>query len=155
MREPDLGPDVLVLEDDRLVRQSLTETLEHAGYRVIGAANGVEGLARLAELRPRMILLDMVMPEMDGFEFLGRLRANSVWSTIPVLIISSVGEALRQSMDRRGSDVLGIFGIVPKPIDTTTLIELVSLTLSSPMASGNAISQTEPGAGPAAAPAPK
>lgn len=141
---PPLRSDILILEDDGLVRQGLMETLEHAGYRAIGAANGVEGLAKTAEARPRLILLDMVMPEMDGFEFLARLRANSVWREIPVLIISSLGHALRQSMDRRGADTLGIFGIVPKPIDTTTLVELVSLMLSSSLGTGRGGNESGP-----------
>lgn len=141
---PPLGSDILILEDDGLVRQGLIETLAHAGYRAIGAANGVEGLARAAEARPRLILLDMVMPEMDGFDFLARLRANPVWCEIPVLIISSLGHALRQSMDRRGADTLGIFGIVPKPIDTTTLVELVSLMLSSQGRTGSGGNESGP-----------
>lgn len=152
MAEPEPGTDILILEDDGLVRQSLIETLEHAGYRAIGAANGIEGLARLAEGCPRLILLDMVMPGMDGYEVLARLRANSAWSRIPVLIISSLGEALRQSMDQPGRDTLGIFGIVPKPIDTTTLIELVSFMLGSRLGTSSEPIEPEPGAPPGPAP---
>jgi CheY-like chemotaxis protein len=124
--------DILVLEDDPLVRLSLLETLAHAGYRAIGTGNGLEGLARLAEGSPRLILMDMVMPGMDGYEFLARLRANSEWS-------------LQESVDHRGRDTLGIFGIVPKPIDTATLLELVGLMLG---VDGSEPQEPEPGAPP-------
>jgi CheY-like chemotaxis protein len=137
--------DILVLEDDPLVRLSLLETLAHAGYRAIGTGNGLEGLARLAEGSPRLILMDMVMPGMDGYEFLARLRANSEWSQIPVVIISSLGYALQESVDHRGRDTLGIFGIVPKPIDTATLLELVGLMLG---VDGSEPQEPEPGAPP-------
>lgn len=125
------GPQVLVLDDDALVRKALLETLEHAGYQATGASNGVEGFTRMSEGLPGLIVLDMLMPGMDGFEFLARLRANAAWADIPVLILSSLGEALRRSVDRAGRRSLGVFAIVTKPVESSTFLELVGVLLGT------------------------
>ncbi len=116
---------VLVLEDEQDVRDVWVEALEIAGYSVVGIAAGVEALQRLPDLQPELILLDMMMPEMDGFEFLARIRANPVSAHIPVLIVSALGNALLHAIDRRGAETLGVAGILPKPVQVGTLIERV------------------------------
>jgi len=116
---------VLVLEDEADVRDIWVEALETAGYVVRGIASGPEALARLPDLRPDVILLDMMMPDMDGFEFLARLRANPASTHVPVLILSALGDALSRAVDRKGAETLGVSGILPKPFPVSTLIEHV------------------------------
>ena len=116
---------ILILEDDDLLRAVLVETLERAGYSPVAVGNGVEGLARLPDIDPRLILLDMLMPKMDGFEFLARLRKNPRWAGIPVVIISDLGEALEKAIDRRGGETLGVVGIVPKSTWASELLERI------------------------------
>ncbi len=116
---------VVVLDDDELVRDLWGDALKKAGYDAVGIAVGSEALERLADLRPDLILLDMMMPEMDGFEFLARLRANPVGAAIPVLIISVLGDALVEGIDRRGAATLGVAGILPKPVEVSTVVEQV------------------------------
>jgi CheY-like chemotaxis protein len=67
----------------------LRRGLERAGWRVAEAENGRAALERLAEAPPRLILLDLMMPEMDGFEFVARLREKESWRSIPVLVITA------------------------------------------------------------------
>lgn len=80
---------VLIVEDDATTRDMLRRSLEKDGWAVAEAANGREGLARLNENRPELILLDLMMPEMDGFEFLTEMRRMPAWMGIPVVIITA------------------------------------------------------------------
>jgi CheY-like chemotaxis protein len=80
---------VLVVEDDPDTRSWLCRTLRDEGWMTAEAANGREGLARLAEAVPDLVLLDLLMPEMDGFEFLEELRRGGVGNRVPVVVITA------------------------------------------------------------------
>ena len=80
---------VLVVEDDPATREILVRTLKDADWRVSEAANGREALDRLAQEKPQVILLDLMMPVMDGFDFLLEMRANAVWQDIPVIVLTA------------------------------------------------------------------
>ncbi len=80
---------VLLVEDDQGTRQVLGRTLTREGWAVREASNGREALERLAADRPGLILLDLMMPEMDGFEFLGELRRHPEWRDIPVVVLTA------------------------------------------------------------------
>jgi CheY-like chemotaxis protein len=80
---------VLVVDDDEAVRQTLRSVLERHGWRVFEAPNGVVGLQRMQEEVPELIVLDLIMPEMDGFEFLQKVRDNEAWRHIPAIILTS------------------------------------------------------------------
>ena len=84
------------------------------GYRVRCAANGREALDALAEMRPGLILLDLMMPVMSGYELLQALRANDDLASIPVTVVSAVGDRLAA-----GTSVLR------KPVDLETLLHAV------------------------------
>lgn len=116
---------ILVLEDEPDVRDVWVEALEDAGYAAVGIMSGAEALARIPDLAPDLILLDMMMPGMDGFEFLARVRKNPLCAEIPVLIISALGDALVQAIDRRGARTLGVVGILAKPAQVRNLLERV------------------------------
>jgi PAS domain S-box-containing protein len=79
----------LVVDDVEENRTLLRHTLEPEGWTVVEAVNGVDALARIEEGRPEMIFLDLMMPEMDGFEFVERLRANELTAAIPVLVVTA------------------------------------------------------------------
>ncbi|MBE7472531.1 MAG: hypothetical protein DPW09_07110 [Anaerolineae bacterium] len=81
---------VLLVEDDVTTREMMRRMLEKEGWTVAEAENGREGLARMAASEPQLILLDLMMPEMDGFEFLTELRQNAAWRTIPVVVITAM-----------------------------------------------------------------
>jgi CheY-like chemotaxis protein len=80
---------VLVVEDDEATRQLLQRMLIGEGWQVAEAANGRVALGRLAEMRPDLILLDLIMPEMDGFEFLVELRKTPAHRSIPVVVVTA------------------------------------------------------------------
>ena len=82
-------PRILVVEDDGPTRELIRRTLEGRDWAVIEAENGVMGLERMSEAAPDLVLLDLMMPEMDGFEFLSRMRANESWRQIPVVVVTA------------------------------------------------------------------
>ena len=80
---------VLIVEDDAATRDMLARAVKTAGFAVREAENGRAGLDRVAEAAPSFILLDLLMPEMDGFAFLEELRARDAWRDIPVVVITA------------------------------------------------------------------
>jgi CheY-like chemotaxis protein len=81
---------VLIVEDDDAARQMMRDMLETHGWQVLEAINGAAGLDVLLHTRPDVILLDLMMPQMNGFEFLRRLRLNDKWADIPVVVITAM-----------------------------------------------------------------
>ncbi|MGH7797225.1 MAG: response regulator [Candidatus Binatia bacterium] len=80
---------VLIVEDDAVMREMLRRRLEKEAWTVIEAENGRIGLERMAERQPDLILLDLMMPEMDGFQFLDKVRQQDAWKSIPVIVITA------------------------------------------------------------------
>ncbi len=93
------GSTILVVDDDPATREILRRTLEGEGWRVCEAENGREALEALAEHTPQLILLDLMMPVMDGFEFIEEYRRHEEWHRIPVVVVTardpSAGEKRR------------------------------------------------------------
>ena len=80
---------ILVVDDDNGLRELIRINLEHEGYGVIQAANGVQCLTSVREQRPDMVILDVMMPEMDGMECLKIIRATPESADIPVVMYSA------------------------------------------------------------------
>ena len=80
---------VLVVEDDAATREMLQRLLEKEGWQVGAAENGRVALELVAEKRPQLILLDLMMPEMDGFEFVEELHKHKEWRSIPVVVVTA------------------------------------------------------------------
>jgi len=83
------GRQALLVDDDDLMRRAMRLVLEQDGWQVAEAENGRVALARLAETQPDIIMLDLMMPEMDGFEFLVEMRSQAEWRDIPVLVVTA------------------------------------------------------------------
>ncbi len=92
---------VLVIEDDAATRNLMRRTLERAGLTVNEAADGRAGLSRLEQHIPALILLDLMLPEVDGFHFVSELRRNPAWRKIPVIVITAcdLNEAERSRLN--------------------------------------------------------
>jgi len=111
--EPD-SQLVLVIDDDAAQRDLLTRFLERQGFSVRTAGDGMTGLALARELRPRAILLDVMMPQMDGWSVLTQLKADPDLASIPVVMVTFVDDfGLGES--------LGAAELIPKPVDWTRL----------------------------------
>ena len=81
---------ILIVDDEPTARAMLARHLTAQGWHIIEASNGREALEKLATARPAVILLDLMMPEMDGFQFVERLRREPTWSKIPVVVVTAV-----------------------------------------------------------------
>ena len=84
-----LAPLVLVVDDSLTVRRVTQRLLAREGYRVALAKDGLEGLERLAEERPTVVLSDIEMPRMDGFDLVRNMRGDQRWRDLPVIMITS------------------------------------------------------------------
>ncbi len=87
--QPGLHSRVLIVDDDPAVRDVARKSLEKLGMEVREAENGQVALDRLAEERPDLILLDLMMPVLDGFDFVGKLHTREEWATIPIIVLTS------------------------------------------------------------------
>ena len=83
---------ILIVEDDRFLRELITQKVGAEGYEVVGATDGEEGLRVAGEENPDLILLDLILPAMDGFEVLRQLKGAAATKDIPVIILSNLGQ---------------------------------------------------------------
>ena len=97
-RKGDVSAQVLVVDDDWKTREMLRRTLEKQGWTVAEAANGREAVASLETSQPALVLLDLMMPEMDGFEVVERMREHPAWRDIPV-VIQTAKDLTREDVD--------------------------------------------------------
>lgn len=84
-----MGPTILVVEDDPQIRDVVRITLECAGYRVETASDGAAALAHLEQRRPDLIVLDLMLPEVNGIQLAERLRERRLHPSVPILVLSA------------------------------------------------------------------
>jgi CheY-like chemotaxis protein len=120
------GKTILLIDDDELLCDLFASLLELEGYRVVQAHNGVEGLKRLTAERFDLILLDLLMPLMDGVVFL-RKMPDHITDPPPILVISASAAGI--VLDEL--NVPGIVGILRKPVSPPELIAHVSAALKA------------------------
>ena len=123
---------ILVVDDDPDMRDAITIILESKGYQIVTAQDGVEALANLKAERPDLMMLDLLMPKMDGFAVLKELQ-DARWAKyreIPILILSSVREeASRRRYELETALTLEVDDYVEKPIAPDVLLERVEKLL--------------------------
>ena len=83
---------ILIIEDDKFLRELISKKLDSEDFETISAVDGENGLKILKEKKPDLILLDLILPGMDGFEVLSRIKADPMLSSIPVIILSNLGQ---------------------------------------------------------------
>jgi CheY-like chemotaxis protein len=112
---------ILCVEDSRETQQMLTFMLAKAGYEVITADNGPQGLEKAKAWRPALVLVDMMMPQMSGAEFIRRLRADSVSRDVPIIVLSAYDDkALIEEAREAGAD-----GYLIKTIPIEELLQVI------------------------------
>jgi DNA-binding response OmpR family regulator len=89
---------ILVVEDDRFLRELMSQKLIKEGFKTIQAVNGEEGLKKIKEEKPGVVLLDLILPGIDGFEVLSRVKADPEISQTPIIILSNLGQ--REDVER-------------------------------------------------------
>ncbi len=83
---------ILIIEDDKFLRELITQKLIKEGYETSEAVDGEEGIKKIKEEKPDLVLLDLILPGIDGFEVLSKKREDSNLAQIPVIILSNLGQ---------------------------------------------------------------
>lgn len=128
---------ILVVDDDPDIVVAISAILEAHDYQVVTARDGEEGLAKLRDERPQLMVLDLLMPRMDGFAVCKELKdpRRAKYANVPILILTSVKEeASRRRYELETGLSLDVDDYVEKPIDPHTLLHRVEKLLQKKMA---------------------
>jgi len=118
-------PKILVVDDDRVIQQLIEVNLELEGYEVVKASNGEEALAMFASERPDLVILDVMMPKLNGKDVCRKLKSDPETAKTPIIFLS----ARAQEIDVEAGLELGADAYVTKPFDPSTLLDTVSSLL--------------------------
>ena len=119
---------VLVVDDDPIIQRLLQMNFEMEGYTVVTASDGVEGLERARDSSPDLIVLDVMMPRMNGLEVTAALKADDALAGIPILLLS----AKAQESDVQAGIQAGAEGYMTKPFEPIELLQRVAELLGDP-----------------------
>ncbi len=117
---------ILIADDRSEVVELVKVTLEGEGYLTIDASDGREALEKIRKEKPDLILLDIVMPKMDGFEVLSELKNDSQTEDTPVIMLTAQG----QKLDQEKGKELGATGYIIKPFSPSALLERIEEILA-------------------------
>jgi CheY-like chemotaxis protein len=127
--------EIIIVDDHQGAREALLGMVEEAGYAAVAFANPAVALLRIAEHRPSLVLLDMMMPEIDGADFLARLEPLHPGTSLPVIIVSAMGHLL-QGLQRKDVRAAGVVEVLAKPVGYTKLIEAITRVIGPPSQEG-------------------
>jgi two-component system cell cycle response regulator len=117
-----MGKKILVIEDDPTSQKFFQLVLSKEGYNVITAQNGLEGLRKVKEESLDMVILDVMLPGIDGFEICSRLRNELGKTNLPIIMTS----AKAQTSDRDAASKVGANAFLSKPVDRSVLLQTMS-----------------------------
>lgn len=126
-----LAVDILIAEDEPSIMESLDFILRRAGWSIVSVTDGDAALEAVRRHRPRLVVLDVMLPRRSGFEVLKHIRADSLTRQLPVLILTAKG----QQQDRRVAEQLGANSFVTKPYANAEVVETVRRLLGGTPAS--------------------
>lgn len=121
-------PRVLIIDDDTEIVQALTVRLGAAGYEVIAATDGEQGLERALEARPDVIVMDLLMPTMDGLTALAQIHSHSTTRSTPVVVLSACSSARNHALE------LGARYFLDKPYNAKTLLSAIESSMAEEVA---------------------
>lgn len=119
------GPHVLLVEDEANIALALQFLMQREGYRVTHVDNGRVAMEVIPDLRPDLVLLDVTLPEVSGYEICQRVKSDPALNAIRVLVLTARGTAV----EKRKALALGADGFMSKPFETTQLIHAVAALL--------------------------
>jgi DNA-binding response OmpR family regulator len=121
-----MAKKILVIEDDPATSRLVEYSLRHEGYEVITAFNGLEGIKKTKDEAPDLIILDVMLPGLDGFEICHRLRAAPATAQLPILMFS----AKAQEIDKKTGLKVGADDYLPKPAAPAEIVSRVGILLT-------------------------
>jgi len=117
---------ILVVDDEEHIVMILKDSLEFSGFQVVTALDGQQAMESVEKERPDLIVLDIGMPKLDGWEVCRRLKSNEATQPIPIIILT----AYAQTSDQRKGMQLGADRFITKPCDLTYLVEEINSLLA-------------------------
>jgi two-component system chemotaxis response regulator CheY len=125
----DMSKTILIIDDDQGIRDLLKIALtSQRSYHVQLAENGAIGLERMREVRPDLVVVDLQMPELNGYQFVVKVQKDESLRHIPILVVTSLTEQSKKS-DEEWSKSLGVTAFFSKPFDPMDLIARIDTIL--------------------------
>jgi DNA-binding response OmpR family regulator len=120
-----MAKKILIIEDDPSFSRAINHIIEKEGYAVITANNGLTGLRMAQGEKPDLLVLDVMLPGLDGFEICNRLRRDPLTATLPIIMLSAKGQESDKTMGLK----LGANEYLTKPVDRALLLEKITALL--------------------------
>jgi DNA-binding response OmpR family regulator len=121
-----ISKKILIVEDDPSFSRAISHMIEKEGYSVVTASNGLTGLRMAAEEEPDLLILDVMLPGLDGFEICSRLRKELRTANLPIVMLSAKG----QEADKTTGLKVGANEYLTKPVDRAVLLEKLTSLLA-------------------------
>ena len=118
---------VVCIEDEPGVIELIRLILERRGLKVVGAGGGVEGLQVIRQVKPSLVLLDLMMPGMDGWEVYRRMKADAMMKTIPVIIVTAKAEGIDEVLAKH---IAKVDDYIKKPFSLQELLQAIERVLN-------------------------
>jgi DNA-binding response OmpR family regulator len=120
---------VVCIEDDPAMIDLVTLILKSKGFEVTGAMSGLEGLEVIGKVRPDLVLLDLMMPEMDGWDVYQRMKADEYMRTIPVIVVTAKAQTIDKVL---GLNIAKVQDYITKPFSPSELVKSIRKVLGEP-----------------------
>ena len=120
-----MGKKIMCIDDASTIRKLVVKSLEPKGYEIVEAENGKDALAKCAETKVDLFIVDVNMPEMDGFTFVEHLKKDATYNAYPIIFLTTESSA---EMKQRGKE-LGVSGWIVKPFEPATLNKVIDVLL--------------------------
>lgn len=117
---------VLIVDDEPNIQLSLQFLMKKAGYEVHTASNGEEALDQVARVKPHLVLLDVMMPKLDGFTVCERIRTTPEWQAVRIIMLTARG----RDVEREKGLALGADDYITKPFSTKDALDRVAAVIS-------------------------
>ncbi len=114
-----MSKSILIVDDEAYIVTSLEYVMKSAGFEVGVARDGEEALAKVEEMTPDLVILDVMMPKLDGFEVCERIRANPAWNTVRIIMLTAKG----RDAEREKGMSLGADDYLTKPFSTRDILK--------------------------------
>lgn len=103
-----MAKKILIIEDDKFLRELIARKLTDEGFDIVEAVDGEDGIKKLKETKPDLVLLDLILPSIDGFEVLSKVKEDESIASIPIIILSNLGqkEEVEKGLDLGAVDYL-------------------------------------------------
>lgn len=118
---------ILIIEDDKFLRELMTQKLTSEGFEMIEASDGEMGVERVKEEEPDLVLLDLLLPGIDGFEVLKWIRQEKQFKDLPVIILSNLGD---EKDIKKGKELGATSYLIKSNFTPTEIIETINRSLS-------------------------